>query len=82
MKIPGNIRVKFKDNFKRPNLNIISTEIAEISGVVKVWYTYSKLCDLLIDIEVENYDEGKAIESIIKNKPFVKDTEAHIAVLA
>jgi hypothetical protein len=66
-----------KESRYRPILG----ELKKIDGVKDVWFTDDKETDLFVEIEASGPEEGRNIESTIKNIPGVKNTELNMSTL-
>jgi len=86
-KLSGTIRVectpKLKSEIKKSGTEgcfLVMDEIRSINGVVDVWAVDDQKLDLVVEIAVDTYEQGKEIASKIKNIDGVLDAHAYIAV--
>lgn len=86
-KLPGTIKVECTPQLKLEIKNsgitgcfFVMDEIRNISGVVDVWPADDQKIDLVVEVEVDTYDQGKEIENQISKIDGVKEAHAYLAV--
>jgi len=68
-------------NTKESRYRSILDEIKKVEGVKDVWFTDDKETDLFVEIGANSSQEGRNIESRIKNIPGVKNTVLNMSTL-